>query len=46
MKIVGRRGALYDASTVFEMSIGGRGVVGRGVEVAEPLGGSGKTDRK
>ena len=33
MKMAGRRGALCDASTVFEMLIGGRGVVGRGVEV-------------
>lgn len=44
--MAGRRGALCDASAVFEMLIGGRGVVGGGVKVVEPLEGSTKTDRK
>jgi len=33
MKMAGRKGAHGDAFTVFENSIGGRGVTGGGVEV-------------
>ena len=42
MTMAGRKGALYDASTVFEITIEGRGRVGEPVEVENRGGGYGQ----